>query len=469
MRKGNSITIQLSETIKETTYFTPGEIGNNYDLIIGANPNSTYEQIKSNIPEMMRQIKNDSDWSKKVEPELFASSIEFNNKVLSGEVVLFENIESIYIEASLEEARTFISSSPELANYKIVLSGINVLDSEALNEAYSYFKNYTNIYCFDEMNVKEKTLEECIKDIKKPDEIVKQVKEYDYSPFEQLLCAYDIVSELIQKENKDLTDTNQISTLFETVVTKLGIPVKTVQMASKSDRHINYLNAVYLKDDKYGIEGVYYIDIPSNKTYIKDAALGAYLGFAKTKSQYEVITNNELEDLTFPAMTEKLLYEIQEISSFDINMPEKYKKTFYRVAHFLGDRLFTYYLGTGNQEEVINYIEKYDKLFKNRINNITFLKTLINVRKNEYYKNPEKYSFSEEELIKTVVLSLFDSNKYSEEASFAEEFFLEVPDAIECITDELSEYSEQNDLPKQIEQVRVAKVLSKVLETKTNK
>ena len=247
------------------------------------------------------------------------------------------------------------------------------------------------------------------------------------------------------------------------------MPVKTVRMSSKCNQQVHTLNAVYLKDDKYGIEGVYYIDIPSNKTYIKDAALGAYLGFAKTKSQYEVITNNELEDLTFPAMTEKLFYDIQEISSFDINMPEKYKKTFYRVAHFLGDRLFTYYLGTGNQEEVINYIEKYDKLFKNRINNITFLEALVNVRKNEYFENPQKYTLSEEELIKTVALSLFDSNKYSEEVSFAEEFFLEVPDAIECITDELSEYSEQNNLSKQIEQVRVAKVLSKVLETKTNK
>ena len=469
MRKGNSITIQLSETIKETTYFTPGEIGNNYDFIIGANPNSTYEQIKSNIPEMMRQIKNDSDWSKKVEPELFASSIEFNNKVLSGEVVLFENIESIYIEASLEEARTFISSSPELANYKIILGNVNTLDTETLKKAYNYFKECPNIYCFDEVQAKHKTIEECIKDIEKPDEIVKQIKAYDYSPFEQLLYAYDIISELFQQGNKGLIDNSESSTLFEVVATKLGIPVKTVQMASKSDRHINYLNAVYLKDDKYGIEGVYYIDIPSNKTYIKDAALGAYLGFAKTKSQYEVITNNELEDLTFPAMTEKLFYDIQEISSFDINMPEKYKKTFYRVAHFLGDRLFTYYLGTGNQEEVINYIGKYDKLFKNRINNITFLEALVNVRKNEYFENPQKYTLSEEELIKTVALSLFDSKKYSEEASFAEEFFLEVPDAIECITDELSEYSEQNNLSKQIEQVRVAKVLSKVLETKTNK
>lgn len=469
MIKGNSITFQLSEKTNETMYLIPGAIYDDYDLMISTNPSTTYEQIKSDIPEIMRQLKEDSERSKKIDPELFSSSIEFNNKVLSGEVVLFENIESIHIEASLEDARTFILTNPELLNYKIILGNVNTLDTETLKKAYNYFKECPNIYCFDEIHFKEKTLKECIKYLEKPDDIVKQVKEYNYSPFEQLLHAYDIVSELIQNGSQDFTDTNQISALFETVAIKLGITAKTIQMSSKSEHNIKYINAVYLKDDKYGIDGVYYIDIPSNKTYIKDAALGAYLGFAKTKSQYEVMTNGDFEDLSFPAMTEKLLYDIQEFSSFDINMPEKYKKTFYRVAHFLGDRLFTYYLGTGNKEEVINYIGKYDKLFKNRINNITFLEALVNVRKNEYFENPQKYTLSEEELIKTVALSLFDSNKYSEEVSFAEEFFLEVPDAIECITDELSEYSEQNNLSKQIEQVRVAKVLSKVLETKTNK
>ena len=469
MRKGNSIIFQLSEKVKETTYLIPGVIEDDYDLMISTNPNTTYKQIKSSIPEIMRQLKNDSEWSKETEPELFASTIEFNNRILSGEVALFENIESIYIDSSLEEAKTFILSSPELLNYKIILGNVNTLDAETLKKAYNYFKNCPNIYCFDEIQVKEKTLEECIRDIEKPDKIVNQIKECDYSPFEQLLYAYDIVGELIQDENEDLTDTKQISTLFETIVSKLEIPVKTIQMVSKRDGHIKYLNAVYLRDDKYGIEGIYYIGMPSSKIYTKDGYFNSYVWFAKTKSQYEVMTNDAFEDLTFPAMTEKLFYNLQEISTFDINMPEKYKRTFYRVAHFLGDRLFAYYLGTGNKEEVINYIGKYDKLFKNRINNITFFKALINVRKNEYYKNPEKYSFSEKELIETVKLSLFDSNKYSEEASFAEEFLLEKPDVFECITDELNEYSQQSDLPKQIERVRVAKTLRKVLELKDNK
>jgi hypothetical protein len=98
----------------------------------------------------------------------------------------------------------------------------------------------------------------------------------------------------------------------------------------------------------------------------------------------------------------------------------------------------------------------------------TLLKVLYNVRKIEYYNNPQKYQFD----IKTFYHIAVASKWKFEETRF-EELLLQFDKdntvlKNEIMLEQLNKYNKENDLERNIEQVKLAKVLRLVYEKKNN-
>ena len=112
------------------------------------------------------------------------------------------------------------------------------------------------------------------------------------------------------------------------------------------------------------------------------------------------------------------------------------------------------------EEKIIKDLEPLAEYFNKPLSAEILLKVLYNVRKNQYYLEPEKYQFGINEFYKIAVLSGWDF-----EGTKKEQLSLKkaTPKQVAKIKlDQIVRYSEETDLYKNIEQVKLAKVLRRV-------
>lgn len=131
-------------------------------------------------------------------------------------------------------------------------------------------------FCFSE-GLTCYTLNETLRAQTRIDEIIEKINQTQASPFEKYLMAYNFISNKIYKENNDdrASSRNLISVLngddivcvgFARLMKRIcdGVGIKSYCQVSAvkgkglDEDHMN--NLVYLRDDKYGIDGWYYSD-----------------------------------------------------------------------------------------------------------------------------------------------------------------------------------------------------------------
>jgi hypothetical protein len=98
----------------------------------------------------------------------------------------------------------------------------------------------------------------------------------------------------------------------------------------------------------------------------------------------------------------------------------------------------------------------------------TLLKVLYNVRKIEYYNNPQKYQFDIKTFYHIAVASewKFEETRFEELLLQFDRKNTELKNKI--MLEQLNKYNKDNDLERNIEQVRLAKVLRLVSDKKNN-
>ena len=105
-----------------------------------------------------------------------------------------------------------------------------------------------------------------------------------------------------------------------------------------------------------------------------------------------------------------------------------------------------------------NDLKRYQKIFYGQtLDPLKLLEIIYNVRKIEYYENPEKYPFDIESIKKAVIGATLVESKLLH-------ILYGLPEKL--TEEEFDEWKEENDLEKNIEGVKLTRKLKTVLENK---
>lgn len=316
------------------------------------------------------------------------------------------------IEEGLELAKklgkkTIIEgTSISLKEYKNILSRYKIDSLKELDIEINYQDQSNPI-----------SIEELYKTSLLVDEISSQIEKYNLSPLEQIIYAYDIVKEREYKEceeDKDRSrDLNKMieskytvcvgySNLFIAILNNLNI--KAMPLISTKIKHQRSM--VYVKDNKYKIDGVYVFDptfdSKANSEYINKYNYFAILPKDSEKdcpSDIAKTLNITLEDLINLYLDEKE----DTVTRIDTIMTKEYelKKAFSFIDEDtyeeLVEEIRTQNMVITNNNYMKQYYNRYvEKYNPTEISMEVLIAAIYTVRKLEYYNSiTNKLSFME--------------------------------------------------------------------------
>lgn len=445
----------------------------------------------------------------KIMPDLFKEELELINHIINNNINIVEEADYVELDFELKDIKEYLEKNPILKSKKVILPNVYNLSHKSILEIEKVFKDCAYVYIKVPGNRMPINIETFKKTLKKIDEIVINIKKLDLSPIEQVMFAYDIVKNREYKkedENESVHESRDLSlslfgdkivcagysNILKTILDKLGIK-NYVYVVDDHQRNI-----AYIKDEKYDIDGVYYFDATGDSKIAdkEKKHFNRYLFFAKTKDQID--TYYKIEDTTLPCYYDLLMGDIYSdymkekgLSGATSNLIN----TINRISRFIDGKPLIPYIPfvdkeqkCGNnlvkrmnkdeflsadtielnkveiEEQLCNYLD----LFGKEIKAPTMLKILYNVRKKQWYLDPEKYPFSKEDFAKSVLNSKWSFKEDNDDDFDIIKFIMEAKrkkSATEII-EEAQDYIEDENIDRDIERIKTAKVLRRVLESK---
>ncbi len=365
----------------------------------------------------------------------------------------------VEIKGTKEDVLYFLNNNE--INKKITLSGENnrelsIKDEEYINFLINNLNNTDNIYLKLEGNTNGINIEDYKYTINYINSIVEKIQSKELTPFEQLIYLYDIVRDrkyILEEDNesytisRDLTEVikgNKIvcagfSEIFDKVSQKLGFNSKIQCLHNKELTSGHARNMVYIKDDKYNIDGIFVFDTTEGcKRDETNNHFNSYLFCARPKEFFEFADKKLKNDYIDDELN--IINEVyNKVSNDDFDIDRELLIVFYSIYSHLRNIELKEIYKLNIKENQKNFKQKvidFYKLFNQIISIDTYIEALTNVRIKEYIENEEKYPLSIEKLIEIS------------------------PSTIEEIDEETS---------KKINRVRLSKTLRKVLNKKNNK
>ncbi len=402
---------------------------------------------------------------------------------------VFLDCENVTISGTPEEVATYIKRNPILLTKTITYGELLELDMETFIELKKHFKDIPNIDLHVNGNMAPITIDEYEKTVNAIHEIVDKVKRYNYSPFEALMYAYDLIRDRFyvkEDEEEEYYVSRDLSSsllgdkivclgfanIFNTVCNLLGIN-SIVFCLKRDERNGHARNLVYLVDEKYDIDGLYFFDPTFDcKSDDKNNFLLSYRFFAKTYREMNDLCGYVYEDDTYKYFSSSRILDLYDQFDFECAMPYEFSafcaktkiNTMLRLLNkpTLGEneRGFKY-----SSSELIEQVESVRDMADEFITADKFIQALYIVRKNQYYENPEKYLFD----LNALVCILYNSKVCSIDSP--EEKLLAVLGVQPVISvskavQKVQKYVDENNLESDIERVKVTRVLKSVLEKK---
>lgn len=480
------ITITFDSYIKNNRYDIDIDKEYDFNFSVVTNMNKPFSKIYKDdlkINKDLKMILNSLDL------EIFEEKLDLVKSYLEKKINIFDNVEYIQIYADYEQIVEYIERNPELKSKKIVLSDFLKLDEKSLQEVKKYFGKYSNIYLMTDGNWDPITVDEFEKTLIKINEMVDKIKRYDYSTLEQILYAYDLTRDRIYInedacENKSASrDLTQVllgdkivcagyANIFKAILIKLGIPVIICEIKCVYRNGIKHgKNLVYVKDDKYKMDGLYYFDTTFDRKRKEgdNSFLNVYKHFCKTRNQIESYFPGQFIDNTLEGLNESTFSRIEE--SYDpekvYDTPYEARKVMNKISHLVDkDTFIPIYPRSLSKKEILERLNKYRSLLDSPISAGTFLKAFYNVRKNEYYKDPKKYPLSKEVLCNVILNSGFTFNCSKKELISL--IILYGSDSIKNVCQlKIEEFLDQNELNETIEGIKLSRTLRNIYENKS--
>ena len=435
---------------------------------------------------------------------------KYVSKVLKGESP-FRGIEYIYISyENLEDVVSFLEKNPSLKKKKIVLNTYLSLDRNYANKLKNIFHNQDNVYVLVYGNSEPINIEDYITTINIIDELTEKIKKYDLSPFEQMIYAYDLARSRLyvseEKEEKSSVSRDLTSVLlgekivcvgfaniFYSILDNLGIKSIEVNMIDKRTLREEIVNGharnmIYIKDDKYGIDGVYMFDPTwDNKKDDTNDFLNSFKFFAKTIDEFKMFEKNRYSytgifSEPIDVKQIKLDYEngvnlnnkykhvaelnrlienknaIMELSIINLNGPLK---------NIIGEGKGYFF---ENIDDYFKLIEKLDSYLHKPIEVNTFLKALLKVRKIEYYEDPDKYPFDKDSIYKIALSFPLTRKETGEERLVYEIFGIESQEmsARKKAEKEFDSFNKAAKIQREVGRIKFADVLRTFKNKKAN-
>ena len=407
-----------------------------------------------------------------------------------GEVrLIFENIDSL----------DFIKKNPILLSKKIILRDeISILDyDKVVGLLDKYREVIDSIYVIMEGNSEPVSLVDCYKTINEIKSQADSIKSLNLSPIENIMYVYDKVRNRVyafEDENesisksRDLTEVLQgdkivclgYANIFNALLHYIGIPSDIVHLYNKTKPSGHARNVVYVKDPKYDIDGVYYFDPTwdSKRKNETNEYLLSYHFFARTKQSMDEEENYKYQDIRLQSYSKDLYEKIKKIidaGEYD-KLTEYYKTINYMssivikksIINLLNiNPLYPLY-GKFDTKDTLKKIKKVFDKFNKEIPAETMLRVWNNVRKIEYYQDPDHYTYTPESMFGVLVNSnwKFKERHLTKERILIEKVFGEK--AEQKPIDTFRVYGNQSGMFKEIAGTRLAKSLKLIREKKEN-
>lgn len=360
------------------------------------------------------------------------------------------------------------------------------ITEEDLKKAQDIYQNNPNAHIKTVGNDKTITLEDYEKTVKIVSDIANRIKSYNLSPLEQFMYAYDVVRDRLYLEEspeEDATVSRDLTSillgdkivcvgyarLLNAILRQCNQNISPFYIKKTNDSGHAY-NIAYIKDEKYDIEGIYYFDATADRKTKEGSKdfLEKYAYFAltdeelKDKYSYDIaslfnidvekyiniLKYNDLETMHFD---KKPGYETMIIITNLIGIHSLLNNKEIKKGYTLES--FNEYLSSTTSEKTIEELKRYQSLINKTIPLETFISALYNVRKIEFYENPEKYNFSIEQMTNTVWNSDNDNRNYTNVLDY-----FDPPETQKVI---LSTAINKN-MEQEISQIHLTKVLQRV-------
>lgn len=462
-----------------------------YEICIRTSLEGSFEELISNPYDFDESI------SFNIEIADDDEDVDFLEQIKNNRLEFLKNAEDIVFRYEPKRVAEFVRENPVLKTKKIIFEDYFDLDPKLANEISEAFGEETlNIYFQISGNDELITFKEYKDTVEAIDKRINDIKKYNFSPLEKIMYAYDMVRDKVYvevDENEDKGISRNLSTallgdkivclgyanVFKALIERLGIECDIIQLMQPDKKRGHARNRIFVKDDKYGVNGIYYFDPTwDNKKNESDTKfLYSYKHFAMTKIKMDEIDNGRIVEEAFPYFSSDIVLEFEEQidkTGFE-GLPEEMRKSINHMSYLVDDNtlinkayldpLFPVILKP-NKEKVIQRLTEFVKYFDTPLSADILLKVLYNVRKQQYYVNPEKYPFGLNEFCKTVIVSGWNFDGTSEENLMLA--FARTPKEKMCVqTGQVVEYAYDTDMYENIQQVKLAKTLRRVYEHKT--
>lgn len=415
---------------------------------------------------------------------------------------LLDSIDYIVLNFEEYDIKEYIAKNPILLSKKIVLNEtLEIADYDRLIELMSEYEDIIDkVYVTLVGNESYVSLLDCYKTMTTIKKQVESINRLGLSPMETIMYVYDQVRNRVYTvetetetayKSRDLSEVmfgDKIvcvgyANMFYTLLSYLGIRSVKVDLEKIDEDSGHLRNMVYVKDPKYGIDGVYYFDTTwdSKEADGDNSYLDSYYYFARTKQFMEARDRkSKYEDKDLSGCLEDMCQQIEQIViSQDYCELLPYVRAINFMARISGEDILIdgkeridMALGRSVEFDRESFLKGFRKIvnkFNREIPAETMILLLNNVRKLEYYENPEWYPYSSSTLYVIFMNSgwKFNRNHCSCQMLFNMLFGEELKQEITPF-DNFKNYINDNGLVKDMKQVQLTKTLQMVLEKKRN-
>ena len=402
----------------------------------------------------------------------------------------------LYITASANEStKQYFEQNPVLKKQNIHFTGSFPIDVEIGNKLKKLFGDYDNVSLYIDGNNTPRTIEEYLQTINGINNIVSEIEKYDLSELEKIMYAYDLVRDRVytresDKESKSVSrDLSSVLfgdkivcagyvAIFNAVLKGLGINAIDYILYKKDNSKTGHVRSmVQVKDDKYNVNGVFLFDPTwdSKKNSNDKNYLTSYKFFCKTKDELSYFDQAYIPK-TFASYNKNFYSKIKkEINEEGIEgVSEEDARTINKIAFFIdGHQLVNnlafskavpqnfkeHFINTTDINKMMSSLKRYQKIFYGQtLDPLKLLEIIYNVRKIEYYENPEKYPFDIESIKKAVIGATLVESKLLH-------ILYGLPEKL--TEEEFDEWKEENDLERNIEGVILTRKLKTDLENRS--
>lgn len=390
------------------------------------NNKETHKKIKVNCKKRLEKLAKNSKYYK---DDYMSLSKSLTNNDFLHFFNQFDLIEIAYNE--LDGLEEFLESNKEyLTNKKILIPFQVDFSSRSLKEVKSYYevvkkalpKVHLFCYPYDDTNAEYESyfvdVEDYFKAYLKWDNLIGLIKSLKLSPLEEIAFIYDYLkNKKYQKEDKNepwYTSRGIINVLvgdkivcvgyvalFRLLVESLGhCYVETIYTKKCNEDIVTHVRAkIYIQDDKYRVDGNYIFDVTfeSKKRDDEDNS-NYYYFFLRTLEDINKFNNDdhyervEYDFLDWPKI-EELMKKLP-----DVYTEEEFNNIIKDKNLNMTKKLFCIRKNGNVKEDLLCDIKSTYELYNRKIDPHMIIKLFYNIRKIEYYLDPDNTSFTYDDL-----------------------------------------------------------------------